>query len=213
MANDIQIFSYPRIKDVEAIENRFSHIRCKGWVYALEYGDMVKIGCSSKPSKRYAHLVHNGEDYAGLKMEKLAISNACVNFRQLEATLHNKFARFRKEGTELFNVPFDDIIKAFYDLAYDVNFVEADRRFNERNKKGTELLKRTIGKTYDTKSIANIIDQLVNLTSELSNLTQQQAEMLKKQSTMLETSIEQTRYYRSIAELLCGHQLGTSPLK
>lgn len=129
--NEIKIFSNPQFGEIEAIEQEFAEVKSNGWVYALEYGDMVKIGCSSKPSKRYAHLIHNGADYAGLKMGKFALSKSCVNYRELETRLHKQFASYRKEGTELFSISFGEAVKAIETLEYDLDFVSADAQIKE----------------------------------------------------------------------------------
>ena len=209
--SDIQIFNYNDIDGIEATERKYADIRCKGWVYALEYGEMVKIGCSSNPSQRYKQLIHNGVDYAGLNMKRFVLSRACVNFRQLEAELHNTFAPFRKNGTELFRVSFNEIVNALFDLPYKINFDEADELYNERCEKGTENLKNTIGELYKQRS-NRLYNDMNDLILRLSSIIEEQSKLLQEQSNMIDTAISQTRYYRKIAEQYSGCQLGVSPM-
>ena len=110
--NDIQIFNNHQFGEIEAIERKFTDVKSNGWVYALEYGEMIKIGCSAKPSKRYARLVHNGADYAGLTMGRLVLSRPCVNYKLLETRLHRMFAFYRKANTELFDMSFERLFNS-----------------------------------------------------------------------------------------------------
>lgn len=213
MANEIQIFSNPQFGEIEAVEQKFADIKSKGWVYALEYGDKVKIGCSSNPSHRYAHLIHNGADYAGLKMGRFALSKACVNFRRMESDLHKRFAQYRKEGTELFSLPFDRIVSTFSKLDYDFNFRKADETVRETQENGYERLVGMFGGEVMPNSKVITADDVDCLLKFMLNLIEEQRSLIKNQLKLIDKSMYQTRYYRRIAEHLCGCQLGVIPME
>lgn len=77
-----------------------------GVVYILEYGDMVKIGSSKHPYKRFTELKRQAEKYGNIKVGDMAISGLHTNFRNNEKVTHYHFQKFRREGTELFNIDF-----------------------------------------------------------------------------------------------------------
>lgn len=192
---DIQIFSNPQFGEIEAVEQKFADIKSNGWVYALEYGEMIKIGCSSKPSKRYAHLVHNGADYAGLKIGRFALSQPCVNYRELETYLHKVFGSKRKEGTELFAISFEEAVQGLKSLDYDFDFVKADREIESRSKVMIEFAQSVMSNKIapcDSKTIVQMADEII---AKLSSIIQEQSEMIDK-------SIEQTNFYQHYSETL-----------
>lgn len=80
-----------------------------GVVYALKYGNMVKIGSSKHPYKRFIALKSQAEKYGNIKVGDIAISGLHTNFRENEKIAHHKFQKFRKEGTELFNIDFETV--------------------------------------------------------------------------------------------------------
>lgn len=89
-----------------------------GVVYALEYGDQIKIGSTNKPYERMRALTHNAQKYGDTKIGSVAFTTPHSNFRSNETLLHRKFASKRKEGTELFNITLEEAIKAFSGLEY-----------------------------------------------------------------------------------------------
>lgn len=80
-----------------------------GVVYALKYGNMVKIGSSKHPYKRFIALKSQAEKYGNIKVGDIAISGLHTNFRENEKVAHHKFQKFRREGTELFYIDFETV--------------------------------------------------------------------------------------------------------
>lgn len=80
-----------------------------GVVYALKYGNMVKIGSSKHPYKRFIALKSQAERYGNIKVGDIAISGLHTNFRENEKVAHHKFQKFRREGTELFYIDFETV--------------------------------------------------------------------------------------------------------
>lgn len=78
-----------------------------GVVYALKYGNMIKIGSSKHPYKRFISLKSQAEKYGNVKVGDIAISGLHTNFRENEKVTHHKFQKFRREGTELFDIDFE----------------------------------------------------------------------------------------------------------
>lgn len=82
-----------------------------GFVYALECGDYVKIGQTTKPDKRFYQIRQGAHNYGGVDTGRMAVSARIENYIEKEHELHSIFAKLRKEGTELFSIPFEAAAK------------------------------------------------------------------------------------------------------
>lgn len=82
----------------------------KGYVYVCEYGNFVKIGSTSQPYTRFLALIRQGENYGDVTLGRFGVTKAHTNYRENEKELHDLFAIRRQDGTELFNVTFDNVI-------------------------------------------------------------------------------------------------------
>lgn len=110
MINSLRIFEHPTSKCIrEAIESYA--IKGYGYVYALEVGDYVKIGCTTKPDKRFIQIKQGATGYGGVDVGRLAVSAAVNDYSLWEKRLHEKFRRLRKPGTELFSIPFGAAVR------------------------------------------------------------------------------------------------------
>ena len=107
--DDIKVFTrdqYPLLKEIQKqIPERY------GIAYVIEYGDFVKIGCTSKPHNRLANLRYAAENYGNCELGRIAILPCCRNFGVVEGYLHNLFSDSRKKRTELFGIKFDNVLK------------------------------------------------------------------------------------------------------
>ena len=128
---DIQIFKNDQFGEIRTVEKEFAHIKSCGWVYALEFGDMIKIGCTHSPYKRLINLSHIGGDYSNLQIGRFVLSKPCVNYKSLEKELHKLFSEYRKNGTELFGISLERVISALNCLEYDTDFAKADADLEE----------------------------------------------------------------------------------
>lgn len=81
--------------------------KASGFVYALECGEFVKIGKTTKPDKRFSQIRHGAYSYGGVEVGRMAISARINNYGEKELELHTKFSKLRKNGTELFGIPFE----------------------------------------------------------------------------------------------------------
>lgn len=115
MENQMQIFNNPQFGEIRTIENGLKNTYF-GVVYALEYGDMVKIGSSAKPYTRIMALSHQANDYAEMPIGRCLLSSPHTNFRKNEIKIHNLFSVYRKDDTELFNVSLEMVAKAMNEI-------------------------------------------------------------------------------------------------
>lgn len=78
-----------------------------GFVYILECGEYVKIGKTAKPDRRYSQIRQGAYSYGGVETGRMAISARMKDYGNKETELHSKFSSLRKNGTELFSIPFE----------------------------------------------------------------------------------------------------------
>jgi hypothetical protein len=110
--NELIIFNNPKFGEIRTVESGLKDTYL-GVVYAVEYGDKLKIGYSTKPYTRIMVLKRNAEKYGNMALGRVCISSPHTNYREIESFLHGRFADLRIEGTELFNIKFDDFVKIF----------------------------------------------------------------------------------------------------
>ena len=61
-------------------------------------------------------LKRNAENYGDLKLGKIALSIPHTNFADNEKKLHKKFSTYRKSGSELFDLGFQEIVSNVPDV-------------------------------------------------------------------------------------------------
>ncbi len=116
--NELMVFTNSEFGEVINLEKSLKDTYL-GIVYAIEYGDMLKIGHSSKPYSRIMALKRNAEKYGNLQIGRVCISQSHTNHKEVESFLHGVFSQYRKEGTELFQVKFDDFVRDFEEMEID----------------------------------------------------------------------------------------------
>lgn len=156
MTKNVIVIEKPSESRIRIIEDEYVELPCKGYVYALQYGDLVKIGCSKAPSKRYKQLFHNGFHYGNIGLGKLALSIPCVNFRSLEAHLHKIFKEQRRESTELFDVVFADVVKTMQTLKYDTDYESAQQTKIKQGKDLTDFVINTMSQQSGLENLVNV---------------------------------------------------------
>ncbi len=102
----VRLYSPSNIKALKDID-AFTKDTYLGIVYAIQYGDTVKIGSTKYPHQRFMTLKNQAENYGNVKIGNMAISDLHTNFRENERVAHRKFEIHRQEGTELFNISFE----------------------------------------------------------------------------------------------------------
>ena len=81
-----------------------------GYVYFVEYGKHVKIGCTKNPIKRLGSLYSNAKSYHDIELGRIYITPKHTNYRENESILHSYFINKRKENSELFSITIEDAI-------------------------------------------------------------------------------------------------------
>lgn len=109
--DNLQIFSNSEFGEIKEIEKR-NKDKYTGFFYILEYGKFVKIGSTKNPYQRLMALKRNAVNYGKWEIGKVAISIPHTNYVENEKKLHEHFKSKRKQGSELFDCRFDDVLNS-----------------------------------------------------------------------------------------------------
>lgn len=112
MDTNLQIFTNEEFGYVRTIEEMRSN-DYMGFVYVLEWDNVVKIGCTKYPYKRLLTLQRQAEQYGNVKLGSFALSKEHTNYAKNEKKLHNRFRDYRRGNTELFNISLQQAITEF----------------------------------------------------------------------------------------------------
>lgn len=121
--NQIQVFESTEFDKLRAIEKASSYI---GYVYIFEWGNFTKIGRTANPYQRAKTLKRTAEKYGGVKTGRFAVSVGHSNFVKNEKKLHEHFAKYRMNGSELFSKSFDEVYGDLPELKYENNSKELE---------------------------------------------------------------------------------------
>ena len=80
-----------------------------GYVYVIEYGNYIKVGCTQNPHRRVQELFEHAQ-YRRMYVGKIAITAQTKDFRELESKIHKHFKEQRVRNLELFTVKFDKAV-------------------------------------------------------------------------------------------------------
>lgn len=108
---ELQIFSNEEFGEIKEIEKR-NKDKYTGFFYILEYGKFVKIGSTKNPYQRLMALKRNAVNYGEWEIGKIAISTPHTNYVENEKKLHEHFKNKRKQGSELFDCMFEDVLNS-----------------------------------------------------------------------------------------------------
>lgn len=143
--NEIKIFENEKFFELKDLEQTSPYT---GFVYIVEFGDKTKIGCTTNPSRRIGQLKATAA-YGGFGLGRIALTPEHTNYRETELLLHHYFAKDRVEGTELFNLGFDEILASLPELQLKD---ESLRLYDETNA-FLEFLKDTVLGTNDSDNV------------------------------------------------------------
>lgn len=120
MTNELKIFESAYDIGISKVQNEISEFGVyAGIVYLLEWGNLgVKIGQSRRPAQRIKEWEHYAR-YGGFKFGRIAITPIHTNYITNEGILHVYFDKYRVSGTELFAIPFDDVLAKLPVLNYE----------------------------------------------------------------------------------------------
>jgi len=123
-----------------------------GYVYAIEYGNDLKIGCTRNPKERLMHLSNHAMRYSDKKLGRFILTPPHDNYRENERLLHSIFSDFRINDCELFNLQIESITEKFDTLSL---------LKKERNPIDVSNIYKLFNKQNDTPcNINDIINQL-----------------------------------------------------
>lgn len=114
--SNIKVFENPLGTEIKQIEKN-KYYEYAGFVYAIEYGDLIKIGCTRKPYQRLRALVKTAE-YGCFAIGRVVLTIEHTNYYNNEKIVHNFFSKYRVSQTELFDIKLEDLIKTFPTLVY-----------------------------------------------------------------------------------------------
>ena len=92
-----------------------------GYYYILEVGNQIKVGSTNNLYERYRTLIRTFDKYGNNKTGRFCISTIPhTNYEENEKLIQDYLSDFRVEGTELFDVFFDSVVKNLnsYGLCY-----------------------------------------------------------------------------------------------
>lgn len=143
--NDIKVFTNEQYDELKGLKKSSPYI---GFVYILEWGNKTKIGWSTNPSKRINQLKKTAL-YGGVDIGRIAITPGHTNYWGIENFLHKYYAKHRIEGTELFNLGFDEILNSLPVLLLE----DESQMLCEKENAITNLFKNTVLGIYETDNV------------------------------------------------------------
>ena len=108
---ELQIFNSEEFGELKEIEKK-NKDKYTGFFYILEYGKFAKIGSTKNPYQRLMALKRNAVNYGEWGIGKIAISIPHTNYTENEKKLHEHFKSKRKQGSELFDCKFEDVLNS-----------------------------------------------------------------------------------------------------
>lgn len=90
-----------------------------GFIYVVEFGDMIKIGYTTSPRDRLMMLEKHSVKYGGVQSGRIFMSPAHMKYQDTERTLHKHFEKYRVPQKELFKIPFNRNIPMTMCMALD----------------------------------------------------------------------------------------------
>ena len=91
-----------------------------GYIYAAEYGEYIKIGYTASPKARLGNHAATAKNYGNITTGRVLLSPPHKTYKKTEKLLHEYFKAYRKDGTELFEVSFDELKAQIRDAIRDV---------------------------------------------------------------------------------------------
>lgn len=121
MENKLKIYEKEELKDINNLQKTKSN-DYMGFIYAIEYGNKLKIGSSKQPYTRITSLKRQAEKYDNLELGRFTISREHTNYVDNEKIIDNYFKDRRKEATELFDLTIEEFVQNFDNIKLQVYF-------------------------------------------------------------------------------------------
>ena len=91
-----------------------------GYIYAAEYGEYIKIGYTVSPKSRLGNHAATAKNYGNITTGRVLLSPPHKTYQKTEKLLHEYFKAYRKDGTELFEVSFDELKAQIRDAIHEI---------------------------------------------------------------------------------------------
>lgn len=134
--NELDLYKIDDFNRIKLEINKY-----EGYVYALEFGNLLKIGSTRNPRERLSALKRSA-NYAQVSIGNVLLSPIHKNYRINEKNLLEKMPN-RVDGTELFNISLLDAVDIFKSLKYE-RITEKDNIEIEKRKKEVEAFAKTV---------------------------------------------------------------------
>ena len=156
-----------------------------GVVYAIEFGDYVKVGCTTDIQRRIAALSNTARNYAMTSLGRIALTGFCSNWYECEAKAHETLADYRINDSEMFSVDFDVAVEALKQLHLNLVKPITPQEIEER-RKSQESFNRKMNHIFG-------IDKLgIDRSSEIGEMVVTLLKKVYRASSVLQ---EMNEYY------------------
>lgn len=112
-----------------------------GRVYVIEYmSGKVKIGATGNLERRMKDLKHWCCEYGEAEFGRVAVTEDCTNYYEIERKLHEIFSEYREGKNEKFNICFDEVVNKIKKI---------DLPFKHKKETGEELFSQVNDKDFE----------------------------------------------------------------
>lgn len=180
--DDLRILTsgeFEELKDIEEATETAHH----GFVYVIDYGDFVKIGHTRRPYLRFKQHMNGLKNYGkNIDVYNMLITPPHTNHSENERLVHAFFSDFRKEGTELFYIPFNKVVQVFPSIG----LVYRDDS-KEMNRRAAAMLNTLYAMTAEWREDASAEDKIA--------LMESQSALIESQCDLAEEWLELAKMY------------------
>ena len=164
-------FNINKQKDIQKLKKQERSTRSNsfiGYVYILEYGDAIKIGCTRNPYQRLHELSVMAQGYADKTAKTATLSQPHTNYREIEKFLHEYFSDKRRKGTELFDLSFDSCLDTINSL--DIAIRDDTVELRQRDEKAMHNIKQIFFAEPEKRaSVGEIVELLEVLVENMKD--------------------------------------------
>ena len=172
-----------------------------GVVYAVEFGNYVKVGCTSNPKARMSQLNAVATKYARVALGRIAISEYAFDYFGAESRAHKALSASRLDGSELFDTPFANAVMVLNDLCLASPTAEDVQREEDVAGERLNPLKLTINNLFAGESRHVFFSLSAQLESTRRQIAESEQEQDKEQ---LMAFIDGMATAFDMAEIVCA---------
>lgn len=125
--DDFTIYNSDNVNEIKILKPSNKYM---GYVYLLEWNDMIKIGYTRNPYQRYNDLKSHAENYSNAQIGKFVLFKEHTNYKQNEYKLHQYFKDYRKPDTELFAVKIEQVLSEIHNI---ISFLNETKKYKEKD--------------------------------------------------------------------------------